>query len=75
MWEEAQERFHKLTAKELKGSRPKRLDDVITELEAKYVANSSTELDIKKRTAKVIENVLKCIQLLGGIAAQGASMV
>ena len=75
MWTEAQDRFEKTTSKGLRTSPARRLDDVIKLLETKYVVKSPDEAEQKNRTRRAVHNVLNCVQILGGIAAQGASIV
>lgn len=75
LWKDAQDRFENITKQRLRASSVKRLDDVIKELDAKYIVKSSEDATIQNRTKRAVHNVLQCIQLLGGIAAQGASIV
>lgn len=77
MWEQAQLRFQERTAKSLKSATGKSLEDVLKELEERYPednifqAQSGSQSNVKD----IVRNVLNCINILGGIVAQGASMV
>ncbi|KAH8692976.1 hypothetical protein BGW36DRAFT_362518 [Talaromyces proteolyticus] len=78
MWEEAEREFNQLTRKNLRTDHEKGLDDVLQEFERKYQppqGGKQSGLVSKEKIKKTIANVLNCIQLLGGIAAQGASIV
>src|SRR4051812_3426643 len=76
MWEEAERNFEKITSKKLRpAGAPKTLNDVVREMESKEVENDSDGTKIKTRVTQLGQRVVKCIQLLGGIAAQGAAMV
>ncbi|OQV03546.1 hypothetical protein CLAIMM_08579 [Cladophialophora immunda] len=76
MWDEAEERFVKITKKPLRSSPKKSLNDVIQDLENRYNESGPADDERNKPRAKeLVENVLNCIKLLGGIAAQGASIV
>ncbi|KAL9577614.1 MAG: hypothetical protein Q9212_006252 [Teloschistes hypoglaucus] len=77
MWEDAQRRFEQKTNKSLVQHSPS-LDDVLKDLDERF---NDGDLDNDKKRQRVqkvkrlASNVLKLIQLLGGIAAQGASVV
>lgn len=80
MWNEAEIEFNRLTRRNLRTDREKKLEDVIDEFERKYQPpppepgkRSSTER--KQKIQGTILKVLQCVQLLGGLAAQGASIV
>lgn len=75
MWEKAELRFQKITNKSLRASKKKSLNDVIKDLETRYADEDSDGESAKDRAKELIGNVLSCINLLGGIAAQGASIV
>jgi fungal STAND N-terminal Goodbye domain len=76
MWEDAEQNFKTKTAKKLgRAGDAKTLDDVIREMESRKVEDDSDGGKIKNRAKDIGQKVLNCIQLLGGIAAQGASMV
>jgi hypothetical protein len=76
MWEEAERNFEAKTAKKLRGTGgAKTLDDVIREMESRKVEDDSDGRKIKNRAKDIGQKVLNCIQLLGGIAAEGASIV
>ncbi|KAI9686798.1 MAG: hypothetical protein M1822_002858 [Bathelium mastoideum] len=75
MWEQAQIRFEQKTKKSLKRTKIRNLDEAIELLNQKLEAQDS-ETNSKWHQVKAsVTNVLKFIELLGGIAAQGASMV
>ncbi|EXJ54057.1 hypothetical protein A1O7_09394 [Cladophialophora yegresii CBS 114405] len=73
MWQEAELEFGQLTRRSLRTDREKRLDDVLAELDKKYRAPEDTGKKAKFRAT--VAQVLSCIQLLGGLAAEGASIV
>ncbi|KAI1452293.1 hypothetical protein F4805DRAFT_470971 [Annulohypoxylon moriforme] len=79
MWQDAMVRFNERTGININVKPPKTLNDCIKELEA---ARSPDESDGKKDGKKDAEklenygiNILRCLKLLGGVAAQGAEMV
>ncbi|KAI9654642.1 MAG: hypothetical protein M1821_005849 [Bathelium mastoideum] len=75
MWEQAQIRFEQKTRKSLKRTQIRNLDEAIELLNQKLeVQDSETKSKWHHIKTSAI-NVLKFIELLGGIAAQGASMV
>ncbi|KAI4198228.1 MAG: hypothetical protein LQ350_005390 [Teloschistes chrysophthalmus] len=75
MWEDAQHRFEQKTNKSLDQHSP-RLDDVLKDLDEQFNDDDDPDNDRKRQRVKQIAvNVLKLIQLLGGVAAQGASVV
>ena len=76
MWEEAERKFEAKTAKKLRGTGgAKTMADVIREMESRKVEDDSDGRKIKDRAKDIGQKVLSCIQLLGGIAAEGASIV
>lgn len=76
MWKDARERFRSLTGQNLELSPPKTLEDIRKQIESQQSDSSTAkEKDSKKRSKEISLNALSCIKLLGGVAAQGASMV
>ena len=78
MWQEAELEFSQLTGRSLSANREKRLDDVLNELEQKYDPPAESKDSRAKARLKIrttVKQVLSCIQILGGLAAQGASIV
>ncbi|OCT46177.1 hypothetical protein CLCR_01032 [Cladophialophora carrionii] len=73
MWQEAELEFSQLTRRSLRTDREKRLDDVLAELDRKYRAPEDGGKKAKFRAT--VAQVLSCIQLLGGLAAEGVSIV
>jgi hypothetical protein len=73
MWLQAENRFAKITSKSLKTAPKKSLNAVFAELETRY-SDKEPEV-VESRTKEWMRNVLSCINLLGGIAAEGVSMV
>ncbi|KAL7919138.1 hypothetical protein ACQKWADRAFT_329980 [Trichoderma austrokoningii] len=65
MWEEVRERFLARTQNSLGFKPPKTIDDIREMIEHRYDP-SSLEIGL---------NILSCLKLLGGVAAQGAEMV
>ncbi|KAI1087622.1 hypothetical protein F5B19DRAFT_61828 [Rostrohypoxylon terebratum] len=75
MWQDVTVRFNERTGININVKPPKTLDDCIKELEATRVPVKS---DGKKDSEKMENyglNILRCLKLLGGVAAQGAEMV
>ena len=75
MWIEAQDRFEKITKKSLVQKSNRSLDDVLRELDKRFNTDNAQEGGAQRRVKDLASNVLTFIDLLGGIAAQGASMV
>ncbi|KIW87027.1 uncharacterized protein Z519_12324 [Cladophialophora bantiana CBS 173.52] len=79
MWQDAEVDFRQMTRRSLRTDQEKRLEDVLAELDRKYrPPESEAGKDSAKTKAKIratVGKVLSCIQLLGGLAAQGASIV
>lgn len=76
IWKDAIQRFNSLTNQDIKISPPKSLDDIKKQVDSQQSDSSDQkEKDGKRRTKDILLNVLQCIKLLGGVAAQGASMV
>ncbi|OQU96187.1 hypothetical protein CLAIMM_02300 [Cladophialophora immunda] len=79
LWQDAEVEFRQMTRRSLTTDQEKRLEDVLADLDRKYrPPESEAGKDSAKTKAKIratIEKVLSCIQLLGGLAAQGASIV
>ncbi|KAI4239674.1 MAG: hypothetical protein LQ352_007783 [Teloschistes flavicans] len=74
MWEDAQHSFEQTTKKSLVQHNPS-LDDVLKDLEERFDDDDLDKSGKRQRVKQLASNVLKLIQLLGGIAAQGASAV
>jgi hypothetical protein len=76
LWKEAEARFQSRTGKPLRRSPAKTLEDVRKEIESQQMEGTKVEKeDAKTRAKEASMNALQCLKLLGGIAAQGASMV
>ena len=75
MWTEAQLRFEDTTKKPLKQAKNRSLDDVLSQLEERFNPRDPKDGAKKARIKELATNVLQFVQLLGGVAAQGASMV
>ena len=75
MWDKAQSDFRKDTQRDLRADNIKRLDDVLQDLQKKYQPQDDQGVSTKAKIGKTINSILKCIQLLGGLAAEGASIV
>ncbi|KAL8764972.1 MAG: hypothetical protein Q9194_006748 [Teloschistes cf. exilis] len=74
MWEDAQHRFEQKTNKSLV-QHSLSLDDVLKDLDERFNDDDLDNDRKRQRVKQLASNVLKLIQLLGGIAAQGASTV
>ena len=75
MWIEAQNRFEKTTKKSLVQKNNRSLDDVLKELDKRFNTDDAQEDDAQRHIKVLTSNLLTFIELLGGIAAQGASIV
>ena len=75
MWKDARIRFEETTNRSLVRSNNRSLDDVLAELDQRFNSPDPTESRKQQRVKDLAANVLKFIQVLGGIAAQGASAV
>ena len=75
MWIEAQNRFEKMTKKSLVQKNIRSLDDVLRDLDKRFKTDDAQEGGARRRVKELASNVLTFIELLGGIAAQGASIV
>ncbi|KAI9657615.1 MAG: hypothetical protein M1821_002791 [Bathelium mastoideum] len=75
MWVEARTRFEATTKKSLMQSKNRSLDDVMKALDHKFNDKDPEDGGKQKRVKELAMNVLTFINLLGGIAAQGASVV
>ncbi|KAL7932962.1 hypothetical protein V8C35DRAFT_305925 [Trichoderma chlorosporum] len=76
MWDEAGRRFQARTQKSLDLKPPKNMDDIREMIERRYDPSSPDDSDGSHERAKRIGlNILSCLKLLGGVAAQGAELV
>ncbi|EHK18004.1 uncharacterized protein TRIVIDRAFT_122489, partial [Trichoderma virens Gv29-8] len=76
MWDEAGKRFLARTQKSLDLKPPKNIDDIREMIERRYDPSSPADSDGSHERAKRIGlNILSCLKLLGGVAAQGAELV
>ncbi|KAK4085703.1 uncharacterized protein Triagg1_693 [Trichoderma aggressivum f. europaeum] len=76
MWDEAGRRFQARTQKSLDLKPPKSIDDIRDMIERRYDPSSPADSDGGHEGAKRIGlNILSCLKLLGGVAAQGAELV
>ncbi|KAF5237869.1 hypothetical protein FANTH_10583 [Fusarium anthophilum] len=76
LWDEAAERFLARTGKGLDRKPPMTIDDVRKQIESR--TDPTADIDAAntlKRKKDIGLNILECLKLLGGIAAQGASVV
>ncbi|EXM19566.1 hypothetical protein FOTG_12421 [Fusarium oxysporum f. sp. vasinfectum 25433] len=76
LWDEAAERFLARTGKILNRKPPMTIDDVRKQIESR--TDPTTDIDAAntlKHKKDIGLNILECLNLLGGIAAQGASVV
>ena len=75
MWIEAQNRFEKTTKKSLVQKNNRSLDDVLRELDKRFNTEDAQQDGAQRRLKELASNLLTYIDLLGGIAAQGANIV
>ncbi|KAI0885020.1 uncharacterized protein GGS22DRAFT_162512 [Annulohypoxylon maeteangense] len=74
MWQDATIRFNERTGININIKPPKTLNDCIKELEDTSVPVESSGKINKEKVEEYGLNVLRCLKLLGGVAAQGAEM-
>ncbi|KAL9113305.1 MAG: hypothetical protein Q9227_002640 [Pyrenula ochraceoflavens] len=75
MWTEAQTSFLEKTKKSLSQSKIRSLDDAMEDLDQHFNPKNPDNGKKQARVKELAMNVLRFVELLGGIAAQGASMV
>lgn len=76
MWQEAGQRFWDRTEKHLDFELPRTLDDCIADMDKLHQPTAQSTHSLRVDSAKEWGiNILRCIQLLGGVAAQGADIV
>ena len=76
LWSDAEARFETRTRKRLRGSPPESLEAVIEKLKSRIDGEDvENKVEKKKRILTVVQNVMTCIKLLGGIAAASVSTV
>ena len=75
MWTEAMTVFERRTSQTLNLRPPKTLDDVRRQIESQPVQYAPDNQSWSRTAKNASMNVLYCLKLLGGVAAQGASMV
>ena len=77
MWADAEARFKERTKKTLKQSNSPSLNDVLQIVDRRFNAEGpEPEANNKREHMRgIVSNILKVIELLGGIAAQGASIM
>ena len=75
IWNDAAKRFASRTSRNLKLKPPKTLDDVRIEIEKQNAEIPDNLPDTKQKVKEAGMSILYCLKLLGGVAAQGASVV
>ncbi|KAF7952402.1 uncharacterized protein EAE97_001899 [Botrytis byssoidea] len=75
LWDEAQNEFHKNTNRKLASIPPRKIEDVLAQLKDKFQPEDELQPSTKHKIKDAIEKILKCIQLIGGVAAEAASTV
>lgn len=76
LWDEAAKRFLARTGKGLNRKPPMTIDGVRKQIESRTDQTTDTDaLNTLKHRKDIGLNILECLKLLGGIAAQGASVV
>lgn len=76
-WENARKVFLQRTKLDLASCQSKTLDQVLLELDEHYNPDPSKlpEIEKKRRIRENVVKVLNVVEILGGIAAQGVSVV
>ncbi|KAI1135342.1 hypothetical protein F5Y05DRAFT_416329 [Hypoxylon sp. FL0543] len=75
MWRDATIRFNEHTGMNVNIKPPKTLDDCIKELEKSRSPEESEETSGREKLKNYGISILRCLKLLGGVAAQGAETV
>ncbi|KAL9102531.1 MAG: hypothetical protein Q9163_002340 [Psora crenata] len=75
MWKEAQSRFLEKTKKSLVRSSNPSLDDVLHTLDSRFNTEDPDNGGKKKRIKGLVTNMLKVIEILGGVAAEAATFM
>lgn len=77
LWKDVRVRFLELTTMNLDLKPARTLDECIREIEKPKARSKSTveETSKRERAKEYGIGILKCLKLLGGVAAQGAEMV
>ncbi|KAI1097658.1 hypothetical protein F4804DRAFT_156074 [Jackrogersella minutella] len=75
MWRDATVRFNKRTGMNVNVKPPKTINDCVRELEQSRFQKEPHERTGKETFEEYGLNILRCLKLLGGVAAQGAEMV
>ena len=75
MWQEAEDKFRRMTRKNLRADPEKQLAEVIQDFERVYQPKDLEERSSKAKMGATVKKILDCVQLLGGIAAQSVSVV
>lgn len=73
-WEDACVAFRQVAGIDLKTERPPTADDIRARFDAKKAKDAEEDRKVEKVKA-IFRKTLTCIDRVGGIAAQGASMV
>ncbi|TGO52872.1 hypothetical protein BCON_0133g00170 [Botryotinia convoluta] len=75
LWNEAQEEFRINTKRELALTPPRSIEDVLAQLKDRLQFEDGGKSSTKHKIKDAIEKILKCIQLIDGVAAEAASTV
>lgn len=76
MWEDAEIRFQERTKKSLRQSESLSLNDMLMKVDERFNAEKQPETNGKReRMRGIVSNILKVFEVLGSVAAQGASVV
>ncbi|KAL9095949.1 MAG: hypothetical protein Q9165_001947 [Trypethelium subeluteriae] len=75
MWDEAQIRFDRMTENNLKRSQVRSLGEAVGVLDTKADAEEADASTRRQRLKTIASGALEFVELVGGIAAQGASTV
>jgi hypothetical protein len=75
LWEVAGKRFLEQTGTPLEVNPPKTIDDITKQIEEQQANFDPKDKEFKEKAKDATLNVLNCLKLVGGVAAQGASTV
>ncbi|KAF4460465.1 nacht and tpr domain containing [Fusarium albosuccineum] len=75
MWRDAAARFKERTGKDVNFRPPRTMDDCIREMERNQALAEANEQTNTEKGIQYGIAILKCVKLLGGVAAVGAEMV
>lgn len=75
-WTDAEAQWNKrIKDRKLSSAGGKDINQIIESFTQKYKVETTEEFNVRKGAGEAISTTLSCVQLIGGLVAQGASMV